>query len=439
MLRQASGIRPVPIDPSVNVECSRSNKMIIEDIVSQHAEEAAFLWLLRDNAVNAPHYNLQDLADLEERVEAHLDGLRVAGEAAWPFCEQGLQQQEAGEVFAAAYTALDHSRPEWLTAVLDAVAAEPETIRGLLSALGWVDRQKLQGQVVVWLQSDTPLLRRIGLGTCGVQRVDCGSYLERALDDDDADVRARALRSVGEIRRHNLLRAILAHLDDQDEACRFQSAWSTALLGEVGGVRALVPFVESSGPFREAAAQLAFRAMDAAAAMQWVRELNKRPESARLVVQATGIIGDPVAIPWLIDKMKQPELARVAGEAVSLITGVDLAYDDLEGEWPEGFEAGPTENPEDEDVALDADEDLPWPEVSRVAEWWLRNRDRFPAGRRLLRGQPISPETCMDALRNGFQRQRRAAALELALLSPGEPLFNASAPAKQQMRLLGTG
>jgi len=44
--------------------------MIIEDIVSQHAEEAAFLWLLRDNAVRAPHYNLKDLADLEERVEA---------------------------------------------------------------------------------------------------------------------------------------------------------------------------------------------------------------------------------------------------------------------------------------------------------------------------------------------------------------------------------
>ena len=63
----------------------------------------------------------------------------------------------------------------------------------------------------------------------------------------------------------------------------------------------------------------------------------------------------PVSIPWLIEKMKRPELARVAGEAFSLITGVDLAYDDLEGDWPEGFETGPTENPEDEDVAVDAE------------------------------------------------------------------------------------
>jgi uncharacterized protein (TIGR02270 family) len=135
--------------------------------------------------------------------------------------------------------------------------------------------------------------------------------------------------------------------------------------------------------------------------------------------------------------MDQPELARVAGEAVSLITGVDLAYDDLEGDWPEGFEAGPTENAEDDDVALDADEDLPWPAPDLIAQWWSRERARFPKGQRLLCGQPISAQTCLDVLKNGFQRQRRAAALELALLSPNEPLFNTSAPAKWQMQMLG--
>ena len=42
-----------------------------------------------------------------------------------------------------------------------------------------------------------------------------------------------------------------------------------------------------------------------------------------------------------------------------MITGVDIAYEDLEGAWPEGFVAGPTEDPEDENVAMDPDEDLP--------------------------------------------------------------------------------
>jgi len=411
--------------------------MIIEEIVSQHAEEAAFLWLLRDNAVRAPHYNLKDLADLEERVEAHLDGLRVAGEEAWPFCEEGLKQQEVGEVFAAGYIALDSVQKDWLAPVLEVVVEVPETSRGLISALGWVNREKLQGQVVAWLKADRPLFRQIGLGTCGVQRVDCGANLARAIEDDDPGVRSRALRSVGEIRRRNLLPAVLPHLDDSEEACRIQAAWSATLLGEPRGLDALRQFVDSSGPYRQQSAGLALRAMDAASAMQWVRELSQQPDLIRLVVQATGIIGDPVSIPWLIEKMKQPELARVAGEAFSLITGVDLAYDDLEGDWPEGFEAGPTENAEDEDVALDADEDLPWPKPDLIAQWWSDEQARFPKGQRLLCGQPISPETCLDVLKNGFQRQRRAAALELALLSPNEPLFNTSAPAKRQMRMLG--
>ena len=195
--------------------------------------------------------------------------------------------------------------------------------------------------------------------------------------------------------------------------------------------------MSTSKDFRDPALQLALRAMDTTAAVDWVRELNQNPEFARLVVQATGIIGAPMSIPWLIEKMKEPELARVAGEAFSMITGVDLAYDDFENDWPEGFEAGPTENPEDEDVAMDADEDLAWPAPDLLINWWSGREQEFRKGSRYLCGKPISRETCLDVLKTGFQRQRRAAALELALRSPDEPFFNTSAPAKRQMQLLG--
>lgn len=49
-------------------------------LLQRFAEEAAFLWLKRDHAVRAPHYSLGDIVKLDERVEAHLDGLRVAYE-----------------------------------------------------------------------------------------------------------------------------------------------------------------------------------------------------------------------------------------------------------------------------------------------------------------------------------------------------------------------
>jgi uncharacterized protein (TIGR02270 family) len=411
--------------------------VIIADIVSQHAEEAAFLWLLRDNATRAPHYNLADLADLEERVDAHLDGLRVAGEEAWAFCAEGLKHEEVGEVFAAGYFALGSGRQDWLSSVLQVVGATPETARGLISALGWIERDKLQGQVVDWLKSTEPSLRKLGLGACAVQRVDCGTYLDHALADANAGVRARALRSVGELRRQDLSAPLASHLDDEDDTCRFWAAWSAALLGESQGVMVLQSLAATSTAFGEAALQLALRAMEVSAAVAWVRELNQAPEQARRVIQATGIIGDPASIPWLIERMKVPELARVAGEAFSMITGIDMAYDDLEADWPEGFEAGPTEDADDANVAMDADEDLPWPAPQLLGAWWHAHQQAYSQGTRYLCGQPIRQDSCLDVLKTGQQRQRRAAALELALLNPGQPLFNTSATARRQMQLLG--
>jgi uncharacterized protein (TIGR02270 family) len=169
----------------------------------------------------------------------------------------------------------------------------------------------------------------------------------------------------------------------------------------------------------------------------WLEKFRKLPGKARLAISGFGALGDPAAILWLIGQMHLPELARPAGEAFSMITGVDLAYEDLEGEQPEGFEAGPTENPEDEDVAMDSDEDLPWPEPELLQKWWNNNKGSFKTGARYLLGKPISQETLQDALNNGFQRQRIAAAFELAMRNSGSTLFECRAPGLRQKKLLG--
>jgi len=48
----------------------------------------------------------------------------------------------------------------------------------------------------------------------------------------------------------------------------------------------------------------------------------------------------------------------------------------------------------------------------------------------------MSLKSLNQVLHTGFQRQRIAAALELALHQPGSPLFNTSAPGFVQQRLL---
>ncbi len=410
--------------------------MIIEYIVSQHAEESSFLWLLRDAATKEPHYSLDDLHVLEQRIDAHLDGLRVAGRDAWPFCHEGLRAQEAGEVFTAAYTALDNAEKAWLSQTVDAVEESPEVMRGLISALGWVPKTKLQGHVVNWLRSGNPLHRQIGLAACATQRVDCGEYLTQGLQDADTGVRARALRSVGEMRHSNLCPATLEHLGDDDTACRFWAAWSATLLGDKAGLSALQSFFDPQAAFHQRALSLGLRAMDKTAAMHWTREQATVGGYARSVVAATGIIGDPASIPWLISLMAQPELSRLAGESFSLLTGLDLAYDDMETDPPDGFVSEPAEDADNEEIAMDEDEELPWPDPHALTDWWHRNQERYPIGTRHLCGHPITRDHCFAILKTGSQRQRRAAALELAILEPDQALFNCSATARDQSQLL---
>ena len=61
---------------------------IIVPIISQRAEEATFLWLQRYAATKEPHYNLKDFAHLVDRLEAHIDGISIAGDAGWEICKE---------------------------------------------------------------------------------------------------------------------------------------------------------------------------------------------------------------------------------------------------------------------------------------------------------------------------------------------------------------
>ena len=85
---------------------------IIEEIVEQHFEEASFLWSQRDVAVTATNYVLSDLAFLDERIEAHVDGLRVAGDYGWALCEAGLDPQDPGTVFTSSILAFESADKE---------------------------------------------------------------------------------------------------------------------------------------------------------------------------------------------------------------------------------------------------------------------------------------------------------------------------------------
>ncbi len=406
-------------------------------VLSQHAEEAPFLWGLRNRAVAAPHYSLADLAKLDQRVEAHLDGLRIAGEEGWQLCRKELAWKEPGEVFAAAVLALESANKERIAEVVKIGTAEAALARGLISAMGWLSFAQIENHAKRFISADSPRSRHVGIAVFAVHREDPGELLRNALRSEDSLLKARALRAVGELGRMDLVSLSQNDLNAKDEACRFWAAWSTALLvGYTNAVQILQSFAESASPYHEKALQMALRRSRIDSAHSWQKRLAANPKSARLAVVGAGVIGDPVLVTWLIEQMKVPPLARVAGEAFTMITGVDIAYEDLDGDQPEGFESGPTEDPKDENVELDPDEKLPWPGAGLIARWWEEHNREFQDGVRYLLGKPITMEWMNQVLRTGRQRQRTAAALELAIMLPGKPMFEVRAPGFRQQELL---
>ena len=160
------------------------------------------------------------------------------------------------------------------------------------------------------------------------------------------------------------------------------------------------------------------------------------PTQIRTVIRGIAIAGDPHYVPWLIAHMEDLKLARPAGEAFSFITGLDLAYLDLDRKPPEGMDFGPNDDPEEGDVAMDEDGSLPWPDPSKIAGWWRANGMRFTSGTRYFIGEVPTAASCLEVLTTGFQRQRIAAAEYISLIVPGTPLFNTAAPTWRQRRLL---
>lgn len=406
-------------------------------VVAQHAEESAILRGVRSALVRAPHVKLHQLRRLDDRIAAHLDGLAVAGECGWKLCEAALQNPGAGEMFAAAVRAIEEKRSAGLDALLALAEAVPASQSGLMSAFGWVSPQFLAGTVRGLTGSPGAFRRQVAIAACAMHRADPGAALDAALADDDVRVRARGLRVAGESGRRDLLAACVKALADEDAGCRFWAARSALLLAAPdSAVRVLHDIALEGDPRRASALQYLLKAVDVTQAHVVLKALAQDDANRRLLIQGAGIAGDPHYVPWLVKQMEDPELARLAGESFSTITGVDLADLDLESKPPDSFEATPTENPEDENVEIDPDDSLPWPDVPKILQWWADNGARFQPGARYFVGSVPAREHCLHVLREGFQRQRTAAAQYLCLLDPGTPLFNTRAPAWRQQRWL---
>ncbi len=406
---------------------------LFDHIHERYADDASFLWGLRSIAVNRPNYTAQDISELDNRIDSLTDGLMCTPEESWLVCDAALAIQQAGEVFAASVLAFRSLDVFKIQRVVEVGLSDNHACKGLISAMAWLPGRLVHSWIKKFLTSKDLNHKYLALAVCGARRENPREFLEVILQREDCiahqKLHTRALRLIGELKRFDLAHVLNVAMLSDDADTVFWANWSTILLGDKSAAMNLQEVVLKNNNHQLRAIELVFRVLPLDVARTWISLLAQDPVNSRLVIQATANLGDPQAVNWLIAQMRLPAMSRIAGEAFTTITGIDLQTNKLALEELPDLNNLLPEASEDEGVELNDDEYLVFPDVNKVAAIWQKYQHRFISGQRYFMGQVLSlssetSERLRQIYATANQRQRRMAALELALVEPSQFLLN---------------
>ena len=185
---------------------------LFDHLIEEHVNDAAFLWLLRSQAIVQPHHGPAYIRKLEQRINNHLTGLSVNPDSAWKFALEAATFNESGEIFVLAMLALMSGESEKINSAIEFGFYDKETFKGLVSALGWAPDAYVNSKLKIWIESDNILHRHLAVATCSVRRLDPQLFLNHLFNDlenaENIPLMCRMLRLVGELKRHDLLQQL---------------------------------------------------------------------------------------------------------------------------------------------------------------------------------------------------------------------------------------
>lgn len=220
----------------------------IVPLVKRHAGDAAFYWAQRDGSIDSPHLDLARLRHVDRLLQAHLDGLVVAGDEGWQQALQALKRwQGPGEAFTCAVLGLTHGDGSRLQTLWPLIAHQPERLaRGLVSALAWVATSP--GRVYTpwiehWLShAEQPLLKAIALraATCvGMQQAEAAQAAQAACTATELELRVAGCKALALCTPTSTTQQVLRGAL-QDPALRVRGAAACSLLQVEGAQRAVL-------------------------------------------------------------------------------------------------------------------------------------------------------------------------------------------------------
>jgi uncharacterized protein (TIGR02270 family) len=444
--RPPAASAPLPAQWAVAPIAGCLSEIRVVPLVRWHAEDIAFYWRQIDNSREISRLDAERLGMFHARLLAHLEGLAVAGDKGWPCALEPLTRwQKAGEAFACAWLAAITNNASALEQLWAEVNKNPESLlRGVISALGWLPEATARSAITTWSDPETmppPALVAALRGAALLEGMSAAlsqplsdylqhkdahvraaalrvashapeipeSVLQAGLADDELQVRAEAAITLGN-RGHSEATAVLqACLAQQAENARAATGWFAT---------------QAERRLNRWASHLAWRLAPGSVDLDYFDALLP----PRVGLNFALYHADASVLPWLLKKMENSDASRYAGWVFSMLSGVTWA--DKEGA-PEPDEDTILKMPRMERDAFDSGFPLPDPEALRAMT------PSFPAGTRILSGQPMTLPHLLAILENAnlHQSKRALAAHALRYLAPGFSL-NVRAPIIcQQARL----
>ncbi|MCH9688457.1 MAG: hypothetical protein K0V04_43905 [Deltaproteobacteria bacterium] len=390
-----------------------------EDLVLEHVDRAADLWQARAALVRSRVHGLQDLAELDGRIRAHLHGAVVAGPAGWSV-ERWPTSSRPQMAFVALVVAGLLGRRDWIEDVVSHYDS-PEAESALISGLGWLPWKGIHRMVDDWLGYHGPRWRALGIAAAIAHRRDPRSAIDRGLMDDDPRVLRQAIRACGVFGRRALHLTLLAVANGASDDVRRRVATALVALGDRQGPIFLWETARRlEGDAALEAAELAVRQISIAKARQWLDEVSGCPRLRRLAVVAATATRSQDCAHHLVAGLDHPETAALATYGFATVFGLNSYA--VESAVPE---------------ARSADPELPQPDVSAVRQWWAESEPRFDSQTRWQGGHRFSLAVANEVLIYGVQHERRLAAVDLQLDGESSLPFEVDAPGWRQRPGLG--
>jgi uncharacterized protein (TIGR02270 family) len=378
----------------------------IADLLDLHLEELGFLWGRWRAALRDPDYTVVAVAQLEERIRAHLQGVQVPGDRALPRLVEALGGDDADLAFAAAYALLHRDEPERTETVLAAFeAAEDDAVfQALAAALAYAPLRRAVLERLRALLSARPALRAAAaaevLAFHGALEL-TGEQLRWFLEDDDPATRLAGWRLAALLGLPLAPHAYAHALRDDDPAVGAAAMESGAWCGVQGVLAALRQLAAAPSPARMPMLRLLAvlgTPEDAARVYALACAAELGPERFRLA----GAFGDPRFVPMILQALADPDpaSAAAAGAAFLRLTGVDVSTGDraalppADGGEPDAFEAEFLE-----EVAL--------PDPARARREWEALRPRLERLPRICRGMDAGHALAADAAERLDMESRR--------------------------------